>query len=141
MKTTAKWICGNQFVIDNNKQLRLAVTDHETQENIAPSCMDLMMMGFAGCITGEFRKMARQERIPFEELETEVTIEFIKTRANKMVLTVNLKTVSGAEPILIENCLIGAINSSMPGILFSHAGIPIEHKVIATNQVNNPAYF
>ena len=62
MKTTAKWISGNQFVIDNDKHLRLAVTDHYSSDEIDPTCLDLIMMGFAGCITDEFRSTGASGR-------------------------------------------------------------------------------
>lgn len=140
MKTTAKWICGNQFVIDNNQHFKLAVIDQLTSKDVEPSCLDLMMMGFAGCITSEFRKRSRQNNIPYNELDTELSIEFTKTESQHMILIVFLQTSSGAPKELIENCLAESIKASLPGILFSKAGIPIRQKILITNS-QHPVFF
>ncbi|MBN1952447.1 MAG: OsmC family protein [Bacteroidales bacterium] len=129
MKTTAKWIEGNQYVLDNNRYFRLAMIDQRTSEDMTPSCLDLMLMGFAGCITSAFRTQARLQGIHYKELDTEISIEFTKTLSDKMQLQVNLKIVTGAPEELIDDCMSKAVRSSLPGILFRNAGIKLGQSI------------
>ena len=128
MKTTAKWISGDQFVIDNNRYFQLAVTDPAMQGEMEPSCLDLILMGFTGCITSSFRRKAREKALPYPELDTEISLEFIKKPSDTMILKVIMDT-SGTYREMLEDCLKEAVDSSLPGILLTNSGIHVQLRV------------
>jgi uncharacterized OsmC-like protein len=124
MKTKVKWMGEAQFVVENTKNLNLVVTDSKYRaESGEPTCIDLILMGFAGCIYSEFRKGAELHRIPFDQSSTELVLEFSGDRSKPMVMKIHLTTRSRMKSDLIRSCLTDAINSSMPGILLSNTGI------------------
>lgn len=138
MKTTAKWISGDQFIIDNNRHFQLAVTDAVNTGEMEPSCLDLILMGFTGCITSTFRRKAREQALPYPELDTEISLEFIKKPGGQLVLKIDMYT-SGTYREMMEECLKEAIRSSMPGILLANSGIRVQQKVV-THLAQNMYY-
>ena len=138
MKTTAKWISENHYVLNNSKYLNLAVTDPLSREdNYELNCFDLMIMGFAGCVTAELKKVIANRSIAIQELKTDVDIETLKKQHPNFALHIECHIRSNAKPEILEECVNQAINSSMIGILFQEAGVVIHSKVNATT----PAHY
>ncbi len=133
MKTTAKWISDNNYILNNSKHLNLAVSDPEKrQDNYELNCLDLVLMGFAGCITAEFKKEIIKHSIFLQNLETEVHIETLQETHPCFCMHVICKVKSNAKIKLLEECLETAIDSSFLGVLFKEAGIRIDSEIVLT---------
>ncbi len=138
MKTTAKWITENHYVLNNSKYLNIAVTDPLSREdNYELNCLDLVLMGFTGCVTAEFKKHTAHYSIVLHNLVTDVEIEMLKAYHPNFAIKLECKVTSNAKPEVLEDCLKRAIDSSMMGILFQKAGIEIHTKIVATT----PAHY
>ena len=130
MKAIVKWMGDAQFIVENTRHLNLAVTDSKYRaESGEPTSIDLIIMGFAGCIYSEFRKVAESRRIPFDQFGTELFLEFYGDQSKPITMKVDLKTKSRIKSDLVRECLKQAVNNSMPGLLLSGAGITIESDV------------
>lgn len=133
MKTTAKWISENHYVLNNSKYLNIAVSDPLSREdNYELNCLDLVLMGFAGCVTAELKKILFRQSIVVKELTTDVEIEKLKMQHPNFALHTEFHIKSNAKPEILEECVSQAINSSMLGILFKEAGVVIHRKVHVT---------
>ncbi|MBA7584763.1 hypothetical protein ES708_26723 [subsurface metagenome] len=133
MKTTAKWINENNYILNNSKYLNIAVSDPiKREDNYEFNCLDLVLMGFVGCITSEFKKQITENSIVLQGLETEAHIETLENSHPAFDLHVICNVKSSAKIKVLEECLEKAIDSSLPGILFKQAGIIIDSEIIAT---------
>ena len=138
MKTTAKWISENHYVLNNSKYLNVAVTDPLSREdNYELNCLDLVLMGFAGCVTAELNKIISKRSITIQELTTDVDIEKLKIQHPNFALHMECHIKSNAKPEVLEECMNQAINSSMLGILLKEAGVIIHSKM----NVATPAHY
>jgi uncharacterized OsmC-like protein len=132
MKTTAKWISENHFILNNSKYLNIAVTDPLSRDdNYELNCLDLVLMGFAGCVTAEFKKEIGKHSIALHDLVTDVSIEKVKSTHPNFVIHLECKVNSSAHIEFLEECLEKAINTSLLGILFKKSGVEI-HSTILT---------
>lgn len=132
MKTTAKWISENHYILNNSKYLNVAVTDPLSRDdNYELNCFDLVLMGFAGCVTAEIKKEINKHSIAIQDLVTDVSIEKVKMTHPNFAIYLECKVKSNAHTELLEECLEKAINNSMLGILFEKAGIEVHRKIVA----------
>ena len=121
MKTTAKWISENHYILNNSKYLNVAVTDPLSRDdNYELNCFDLVLMGFAGCVTAEIKKEINKH-----------SIAKVKMTHPNFAIYLECKVKSNAHTELLEECLEKAINNSMLGILFEKAGIEVHRKIVA----------
>ncbi len=142
MKTTAKWISENHYVLNNSKYLNIAVTDPLSREdNYELNCLDLVLMGFAGCVTAELKKEISHRSIAIQELTTDVDIEMLKTIHPNFALHMECRVISSAKSEYLEECLRNAIENSFLGILFSKAGIEIHSKIVVTTPAQHTELF
>ena len=138
MKTTAKWISENNYILNNSKHLNLAISDPiKRQDNYEINCLDLVLMGFAGCITAEFKKQIIKHSIFLKGIETDVEIETLPGLHPCFRVHVICRIITNAKNDVLIKCLDNAIGSSLLGILFKDAGIPIDSDIL----VKTPAYF
>ncbi len=138
MKTTAKWISDNNYILNNSKHLNLAISDPvKRQDNYEINCLDLVLMGFAGCITAEFKKQIIKHSILLRSIETDVEIETFQGSHPCFGVHVICRIISNAKNDILKECLDNAIDSSFLGILFRDAGIPIDSDII----VKTPAQY
>ncbi len=138
MKTTAKWISENNYILNNSKHLNLAISDPiKRQDNYEINCLDLVLMGFAGCVTAEFKKEIIKHRILLTGLETDVEIETFQESHPRFCLRAICRVKSNAKFSFLEECLDRAIGSSLLGILFKKAGIQISSEII----LKTPAHY
>ncbi len=136
MKTSAKWISENNYILNNSKHLNLAVSDPvKRQGNYELNCLDLVLMGFAGCITAEFKKQIIKHSILLKGIETDVEIDSIQQSHPSFGIHVICRIKSNANTKLLKECLNAAIDSSFMAVLFKEAGIKIlsdiEHTIPA----------
>ena len=132
MKTTAKWISENHYVLNNSKYLNVAVTDPLSREdNYELNCLDLVLMGFAGCVTAEFKKEISGRSIAVQDLKTDVEIERLKSNHPNFAIHLECRINCNAKTELLEECLNKAVTTSLLGILFKKAGIEIHTRLIA----------
>jgi uncharacterized OsmC-like protein len=126
MKTTAKWISDNNYILNNSKYLNLAITDPlKREDNYEVNCLDLVLMGFTGCVTAEFKKHLVNRSINIKSIETDVEIETSQNVHPNFAIHVLCKVKSNTEQELIKDCLEHAIDTSFLAILFKEAGIKI----------------
>ncbi|MGD2035254.1 MAG: OsmC family protein [Bacteroidales bacterium] len=138
MKTSAKWISDNNYILNNSKHLNLAVSDPvKRKDNYELNCLDLLLMGLAGCITAEFKKQLIMHSISLHGIETDVEIETRQTTHPNFSVHVTCEVKSGARCGLLEECLERAIDSSFIAILFREAGIKIYREL----KVTTPAHY
>ncbi|MBN1597846.1 MAG: hypothetical protein JW894_06090 [Bacteroidales bacterium] len=137
MKTTAKWISENNYILNNSKNLNIAISDPVNQEsNNEINCFDLVLMGFTGCITAEFKKQITRRHIIIQDLETELRIINYSDKIHpSFSLQVISKVKSAAKKEVLEECMKQALSSSLIGILFKNSGIKIETQIFLTSPV------
>ena len=136
MKTTAKWISENNYILNNSKHLNLAISDPiKRQDNYEINCLDLVLMGFAGCITAEFKKQILKHSILLKGIETDVEIETFKGSHPCIGIHAICRVKSNAKSSFLQECLDAAIESSFLCILFRQAGIPISSDLKITTPV------
>lgn len=137
MKTTAKWISENNYILNNSKYLNIAVSDPlKRQDNYEVNCLDLVLMGLAGCVTAEFKKQICSQKIILKGIETDVKILNLQEEHPNFSIHILCKIKSNAKIEFLKKSLDTAIESSFLGILFEKAGIMIESDiaVIPLNQ-------
>lgn len=138
MKTTAKWISENNYILNNSKHLNLAISDPiKRQDNYEINCLDLVLMGFAGCITAEFKKQIIKHSIFMKGIETDVEIETLPGLHPCFRVHVICGIITNARTDVLKECLDNAIGSSFLGILFRDAGICIDRDLL----VKTPAKY
>ena len=131
MKTTAKWISENNYILNNSKHLNLAISNPiKRQDNYEINCLDLVLMGFAGCVTAEFKNQIIQQSISLKGIETDVEIETFQNSHPCFAVHVICKINTNAKNDVLKECLDKAIDSSLLGILFRDTGIPIDSVII-----------
>lgn len=132
MKTTAKWISDNNYILNNSKYLNIAVSDPvKRQDNYEVNCLDLVLMGLAGCVTAEFKKQICSHKILLKGIETDVEILTLQNSHPNFSIHILCKIKSNAKIEFLKKCLDMAIESSFLGILFEKAGIKIESDIAA----------
>jgi uncharacterized OsmC-like protein len=133
MKTSAKWISENNYILNNSKHLSLAVTDpSRRKDNYELNCLDLALMGFTGCITAEFRKHALSRSITILGIETDVEIRTLLEDHPNFAVQVTCNVKSNAPVELLKECLEKSIDTSFLAILFVRAGIKIHNEIRVT---------
>jgi uncharacterized OsmC-like protein len=133
MKTTAKWISENNYILNNSKHLNLAISDPvKKQDNYELNCLDLVLMGFTGCITAEFKKHTIHHSVKIQSVETDVEIKTLQNAHPNFTVYVTCKVTSGAEIELLKKCLEKAVDTSFLAILFREGGIKIHSELILT---------
>ena len=138
MKTTAKWISENNYILNNSKYLNLAITDPlKREDNYEVNCLDLVLMGFTGCITAEFKKHLVNYSINVKGIETDVEIETLKNVHPNFAVHVLCKVKSNAKAELLRECLEKAVDSSFLAILFREAGIKIHTDLAVSTPANH----
>jgi len=138
MKTTAKWISENNYILNNSKHLNLAISDPvKRQDNYEINCLDLVLMGFAGCITAEFKKQIFKQSILLKGIETDVEIDTLPGLHPCFKVHAICRIVTNAKNDVLKKCLDNAIGSSLLGILFRDAGIPVDGDIV----INTPARY
>jgi uncharacterized OsmC-like protein len=126
MKTSAKWISGNSYILNNSKYLNIAISDPlKREDNYELNCLDLVLMGFTGCVTAEFKKHLADHSIEIKGIETDVEIENLPNAHPNFAIHLLCKVKSNAKSELLKNCLDEAINTSFLALLFKEAGIII----------------
>ncbi len=138
MKTSAKWISENNYILNNSKHLNLAISDPaKRQDNYELNCLDLVLMGFTGCITAEFKKHMIHYSIKIQSIETDVEIKTLQNAHPNFTLHVICKVTSSAKNELLEKCFEKAIETSFLAILFREGGIKIQSEL----KVTTPAQY
>ena len=136
MKTTAKWVSENNYILNNSKYLNIAISDPENrQENYEVNCLDLVLMGLAGCVAAEFKKQLCSHKILLKGIETDVEILPLQNMHPNFTIHITCKVKSNAKVEYLQKCLFKAIDSSFLGILLQKAGINIESDIIAESLV------
>jgi uncharacterized OsmC-like protein len=134
MKSTAKWICENNYFISNDKNLGIAVTDPiRPQDRYDNNCLDLILMGFAGCITSEIRKRITSASIQLKGIESEVEFEDIKGFHPSFGIHLIIRIKSDATTETLEEFLNAAVRKSFYALLFRNAGIKIRSELVCTS--------
>lgn len=142
MKTSAKWISGNNYILNNSKHLTLAISDPvKRQENYELNCFDLVLMGFTGCITAEFKKHIVKHSVKIKSIETDVEIKTLEHAHPKFALQVNCRVRSDASEELLNKCFKEAIDTSLLARLFSEVGIKIQHELEVTVPAHHPEFY
>ncbi len=128
MKATSKWIEGVKIKIDNGRGHEIISDQPENYGggDSAPTPLDLVVMGLAGCINVLFVMMAKKMRLEFQSLETEVEADKPK----------GAKTIEGARAVMrvksredrekLQKCLDQAEEICPVGVIFEKAGIKVE---------------
>lgn len=127
MKAESKWI----------EKVRLKINDgrgHEIEsdqppayggENSAPTPLDLVVMGLAGCINVIFVMIAGKMRLKFESAWVEVEADKPKGAKTIEGAKAVLKIKSGEEEKKIKKCLDQALATCPVGVIFEKAGIKV----------------
>jgi len=137
MKTTSKWMHENQFIIDNDRNFLIAVTDPCGNPKFGdPTSWDLLLMGFSGCVSSEFLKIANKKNLHFSDLITEINVN-TKFQKEHFSFIVELNINTSAPKHLIQECLDIAISHCPLGIFTSNSSIPIFTKIITENTKSN----
>ena len=137
MKTIAKWISENNYILNNSKYLNIAVTDPLSRDdNYELNCLDLVLMGLAGCVTAEFKKEIVKHSVALHDLVTDVSIEQATSTHPNFVIHIECKVVSSAHVEFLEECLEKAIGTSLLGILFKKSGVAIHSKILTSTHAH-----
>ncbi|MFC2136754.1 OsmC family protein [Bacteroidota bacterium] len=125
MKTISKWIHENQFLIHNDRNFLVSVTDPSDKSKYGdPTSWDLILMGFSGCVSAEFVKISNDKNLYFSEFLVEMKVNS-KYNDKHISFDVILKIKTSAAEHHIQFCLNEAIKHCPLGILTSTIDIPI----------------
>ncbi len=135
MKTISRWMHENQFLIDNDRNFLISITDPCDNSKFGdPTSWELLLMGFSGCVSSVFVKTAHKENIFFSDLTVEVKMNRNSTeKPISFDIILRIKTAALQEKIQI--CLDNAIIHCPLGILTSTIDIPINTHVIIDNNI------
>ena len=137
MKTTTKWMFENQFIIDNDRNFIIAITDPcDNSKYGDPTSWDLLLMGFSGCVSSKFLKICNEKRIHFSNLITEIKVG-TKFNTEHLSFIVVIKINTSASKELIQDCLDIAIAHCPLGIFTSASNIPIQTNIILEETITN----
>lgn len=130
MQSTSKWVKNYQSVVDNGRNHAIVIDLPKGQngDDLAPTALELAVMGLSGCISTIFAMVAAKMRLEFTQLEVELKAEKGDQTISEAGFV--LKIESDASDEKIRKCLDATLNTCPVGVLFSKAGVEVKSSII-----------
>ncbi|MBN1619404.1 OsmC family protein [candidate division WOR-3 bacterium] len=128
MKATSKWIENVKLKIDDGKGHEIISDQPESYGggDSAPTPLDLVVMGLAGCINVLFVMLAKKMKLEFQSAETEVEADKPKGAKTIERARTVMRVKSREDREKLQKCLGQAIELCPVGLLFDKAGLKVE---------------